>query len=197
MIYNENQNKMKQLSPKLRSKIRAIHKIQYSNNTQRKQPTFMWLLSLFNKMTGVFSRGVVVKYKTTNKLIKMTKGSAGFDLTADIAHPITLLPNSTQLIPTGLVLEVPKGYEAQVRSRSGLALKNQVFVLNGVGTIDSDYRGDVGVILHNISDQEFVIRGGMRIAQLVINKLPTVTFKPISIVTSTTRGVGGFGSTGL
>jgi dUTP pyrophosphatase len=127
-----------------------------------------------------------------------SKGAAGLDLLAalDMQHPLTLAPGARALVPTGLVIELPQGYEAQVRPRSGLALNYGIAVLNSPGTIDSDYRGEVGVVLANLGHAPFEIRRGERIAQLVV--LPVVQAELIEVpqVSITARGEGGFGSTG-
>ncbi|MBI1651310.1 dUTP diphosphatase [Hyphomicrobium sulfonivorans] len=127
-----------------------------------------------------------------------TSGAAGMDLLAaiDVAHPITLAPGARALVPTGLTIELPQGYEAQVRPRSGLALKNGVTVLNSPGTVDSDYRGEVGVILANLGQAPFDIRRGDRIAQMVIAAVLQATLVEVKTISNTARGDGGFGSTG-
>jgi len=124
-----------------------------------------------------------------------TELSAGMDLYANIEENITLKPLERKLIPTGLLLELPAGVEAQIRPRSGLALKNGVTVLNSPGTIDADYRGEIGVILVNLSAEEFSVANGDRIAQMVIAKYETAVLEEVTILGETTRGDGGFGST--
>lgn len=121
--------------------------------------------------------------------------SAGMDLYANIEESIVLKSLERKLIPTGLFIELPEGYEAQVRPRSGLAIKNGITVLNSPGTIDADYRGEIGVILVNLSSDEFVINDGDRIAQMVIAKHETVIWTEAQQLTETDRGEGGFGST--
>ncbi|OWK99344.1 deoxyuridine 5'-triphosphate nucleotidohydrolase [Kaistella haifensis DSM 19056] len=121
--------------------------------------------------------------------------SAGMDLCANIEESIVLKSLERKLIPTGLFLELPEGFEAQVRPRSGLAIKNGITVLNSPGTIDADYRGEIGVILVNLSDDEFVINDGDRIAQMVIAKHETAIWDVAQQLTETDRGAGGFGST--
>ncbi|MCQ4035592.1 dUTP diphosphatase [Kaistella montana] len=121
--------------------------------------------------------------------------SAGMDLYANIEESIVLKSLERKLIPTGLFLELPEGFEAQVRPRSGLALKNGITVLNSPGTIDADYRGEIGVILVNLSTDEFVINDGDRIAQMVIAKHETAIWDEAQQLTETDRGAGGFGST--
>lgn len=123
--------------------------------------------------------------------------SAGMDLRANLDEPIVLKPLQRCLVPTGLFLALPEGYEAQVRPRSGLALKKGVTVLNSPGTVDADYRGEVGVILINLSAEEFVIEDGERIAQMVIARHEQVTWEEVEILSETERGTGGFGHTGV
>lgn len=125
-----------------------------------------------------------------------TELSAGMDLCANLDQPIELQPLERKLIPTGLYLEIPAGFEAQVRPRSGLALKNGITCLNTPGTIDADYRGEVGVILANLSNEPFTVNDGERIAQLVIAKHETVSWIEVNELSETQRGEGGFGSTG-
>ena len=125
-----------------------------------------------------------------------TLASAGMDLRAHIPEPITLQPLDRGLIKTGLFMELPIGVEAQVRPRSGLALKKGVSVLNAPGTIDADYRGEIGVILINLSNEPFTINNGDRIAQLVIAKHERADWQQVESLTETERGAGGFGSTG-
>ena len=123
--------------------------------------------------------------------------SAGMDLRANLDEHIVLKPLQRCLVPTGLFLALPEGYEAQVRPRSGLALKKGVTVLNSPGTVDADYRGEVGVILINLSAEEFVIEDGERIAQMVIARHEQVTWEEVEILSETERGAGGFGHTGV
>ena len=125
-----------------------------------------------------------------------SENSAGADLKAAVDETVLLPPGERRLIPTGIRIEIPKGFEAQVRPRSGLALKHGVTVLNAPGTIDSDYRGEIGVILINHGENPFEIDRGDRIAQLVISPVTTVDFVPILELNETARGAGGFGSTG-
>ena len=126
-----------------------------------------------------------------------TLASAGMDLRAHIPEPITLQPLDRGLIKTGLFMELPIGVEAQVRPRSGLALKKGISVLNAPGTIDADYRGEIGVILINLSSEPFTIASGDRIAQLVIAKHKRADWKEVTLLEKTARGTGGFGSTGI
>ncbi|MCR9226436.1 MAG: dUTP diphosphatase [Flavobacteriaceae bacterium] len=125
-----------------------------------------------------------------------TLASAGMDLRADIGSPITLKPLERAIVPTGLYMELPVGYEAQVRPRSGLAAKKGVTVLNAPGTIDADYRGNVGVILVNLSNEDFTVENGERIAQMVIAKHERAEWEEVGALSETDRGEGGFGSTG-
>lgn len=125
-----------------------------------------------------------------------TDQAAGLDLRANISESITLKPLERKLIPTGLHIALPADYEAQVRPRSGLAYKHGVTVLNAPGTIDADYRGDIGVILVNLSNQDFVIEDGERVAQLVVAKYTQASWKEVVELSETVRGEGGFGSTG-
>lgn len=125
-----------------------------------------------------------------------TENSAGMDLHACIPEPIRLKPFERTLIPTGISIELPEGYEAQVRPRSGLAIKHGITVLNTPGTIDADYRGEIGVILINLGQQDFVIEPNMRIAQLVITPVTQAQLVEVEQLSNTVRGEGGFGSTG-
>ncbi|HSI71521.1 MAG TPA: dUTP diphosphatase [Gillisia sp.] len=125
-----------------------------------------------------------------------TEASAGMDLRANITESITLKPLERAIIKTGLFIELPVGYEAQVRPRSGLAAKKGITVLNAPGTVDADYRGEIGVILVNLSNEEFRIENGERVAQLVIAKHERAEWEEVEVLEETTRGAGGFGSTG-
>jgi len=126
-----------------------------------------------------------------------TEGSAGMDLRANLNEPIVLKPLERAIVKTGLFFALPQGYEAQVRPRSGLAAKKGITVLNSPGTVDADYRGEIGVILVNLSNEDFVVNDGERIAQLVIAKHERVTWNEVEILDETERGSGGFGSTGV
>ncbi len=126
-----------------------------------------------------------------------TNGSAGMDIVAHLQKPIKIEPGKTVLVPTGLAVAIPDGYECQVRSRSGLAAKYGIFALNSPGTIDSDYRGEIKVILSNFGDTTFEINNGDRIAQLVVAKYEKVTWNQTDSLDDTERGEGGFGSTGI
>jgi dUTP pyrophosphatase len=125
-----------------------------------------------------------------------TGQSAGMDLRAEIESAIELKPLQRILVPTGLFIELPKGYEAQIRPRSGLAFKNGITVLNSPGTIDADYRGEIKVLLVNISDTPFTINDGERIAQMIIAKHETITWAQVNDLEESNRGAGGFGHTG-
>ncbi len=125
-----------------------------------------------------------------------TSQSAGLNLRANIDEPITLKPLERTIIPTGLHIALEPGFEAQVRPRSGLAAKHGITVLNSPGTIDADYRGDIGVILCNCSNQDFIVEDGERIAQLVVAKHETVEWTAVDVLSDTDRGAGGFGHTG-
>ncbi len=125
-----------------------------------------------------------------------TEFSAGLDLRANIESPIELKPLERQLIPTGLYIELHKGYEAQIRPRSGLAFKNGITVLNSPGTIDADYRGEIKVLLVNLSNTVFIINDGERIAQMVIAKHEQISWEEVNSLDETERGSGGFGHTG-
>lgn len=126
-----------------------------------------------------------------------TEASAGMDLRANIDEPVVLSPLGRAIIKTGLFMELPIGYEAQVRPRSGLAAKKGITVLNSPGTIDADYRGEIGVILVNLSNEPVTIENGERVAQLVIAKHERAEWLEAEVLTETTRGAGGFGSTGV
>ena len=126
-----------------------------------------------------------------------TPQSAGMDLRGNIDSPITLKPMARQLVPRGLYIALPAGFEAQIRPRSGLALKHGITVLNTPGTIDADYRGELMVLLVNFSDTDFVINDGERIAQMVIARHEQGSFEPVDILDETERGAGGYGHTGV
>jgi dUTP pyrophosphatase len=125
-----------------------------------------------------------------------TVNSAGMDLRAKLDKPVTLKPMERSLVPTGLFMELPEGYEAQIRPRSGLALKKGISIVNTPGTIDADYRGEIGIILINLSDRNFVVNDGERICQMVINKVETISWTEVSSLEESERGKGGFGHTG-
>lgn len=125
-----------------------------------------------------------------------TASSAGMDLRANLEQAVSLKPLERKLIPTGLYMELPEGYEAQIRPRSGLALKKGISVLNTPGTIDADYRGEIGIILVNLSSEEFIVEHGERICQMVINKVESVKWNLVGSLEDSERGDGGFGHTG-
>jgi dUTP pyrophosphatase len=126
-----------------------------------------------------------------------TVGSSGMDLQAHLTEAITLKPFERRLIPTGLFLEIPLGYEGQVRARSGLSIKKGITLINAVGTIDSDYRGELKVPLVNLSQEDYILEPGERIAQLVIAEYTRTEWELVDVIDSTNRGSGGFGSTGV
>ena len=126
-----------------------------------------------------------------------TEGSSGLDLAANTDKQIKILPGKTEIIPTGLAVAIPKNFEIQIRPRSGLAAKSQISVLNTPGTIDADYRGELKVILINLSDKVFVVEKGLRIAQMVLCPVVKATIKEVTELENTERGSGGFGSTGI
>lgn len=127
----------------------------------------------------------------------MSEGAAGMDLRAAVKESVTLEPGKWKMIPTGLAISLPQGYEAQIRPRSGLAAKNGITCLNSPGTIDSDYRGEISIILINLSDIPFVIERGMRIAQMIISEVTQAIFEFEEELDVTVRGGGGFGHTGI
>lgn len=132
---------------------------------------------------------VIPQYKTS--------GAAGADLCALLENPLTIASGKTAIVPTGLFFEIPEGYEIQIRPRSGLAAKNGVTVLNTPGTIDSDYRGEIKIILINLGDEDFVINSGDRIAQMIVAPVTQADFSIVENLSETERGTGGFGSTGV
>ena len=125
-----------------------------------------------------------------------TPDSAGVDLLAAVSEDVSLAPGERRLIPTGIALSLPRGYEAQIRPRSGLALKNGLTLLNTPGTIDADYRGEIGIILANLGQESFVVERGMRIAQMVVAPVSQVSWNAVESLDDSARGAGGFGSTG-
>lgn len=144
-------------------------------------------------------KATIIKFKPLNKNaqipIKAFVTDAGADLKS-VAN-LTILPGRHAIVPTGLAIEMPEGWEAQIRSRSGLAAKKQIFVLNSPGTIDANYRGEIGVILQNLGTEPFVINIGDKIAQIVLKQVPLVEFVEVDALAETDRGQGGFGSTGI
>ena len=141
------------------------------------------------KVRIISKSGVLPRYETS--------GSSGFDLPAYFSEPVVLKPGERKLVPTGIFLELPEGYEAQVRARSGLAIKRGIGLVNGIGTVDSDYRGELKVPLINWGEEEFVINSGDRIAQVVVCRFEQVRLEPVEELDSTERGSGGFGHTGV
>ena len=140
---------------------------------------------------------VKVVNKSGNELPQYsTPDSAGMDLRASLSEPVTLAPMQRALIPTGIYIALPKGYECQIRPRSGLALKHGVTVLNSPGTIDADYRGEIKVILVNLSNEPLTIEAGERIAQMIVARYEQIEWEAAEELSSTERGAGGFGSTG-
>lgn len=140
---------------------------------------------------------IQIQYSGRHELPQFeTTHSAGMDLRALLDAPVTLAPGARALIPTGIKMALPDGYEAQIRPRSGLAYKHGVTVLNSPGTIDADYRGDVGVLLVNLGAEPFVVEDGMRVAQMVVAQYSRFEWEPVVELTTTERGEGGFGSTG-
>lgn len=141
---------------------------------------------------------VKVVNKSGNQLpAYSTPDSAGMDLRASLSEPVELAPMQRALIPTGIYIALPKGYECQIRPRSGLALKHGVTVLNSPGTIDADYRGEICVILVNLSDKPFVVNNGERICQMVVTRYNRVEWEQVDSLDETERGAGGFGHTGV
>ena len=144
---------------------------------------------------------VKVLIKKLNSKVQLPKyktdGSSGMDLAADVKENIEIKPGKSEIIPTGLALSIPKGYEAQIRPRSGLAAKNKISVLNTPGTIDADYRGEIKVILINLGSEPFKIEKGLRIAQMVICPIVKAQLEEVDDLNKTERGDGGFGSTGI
>ena len=126
-----------------------------------------------------------------------TEGSSGLDLAANVDKQIKILPGKSEIISTGLAVAIPKNFEIQIRPRSGLAAKSQISVLNTPGTIDADYRGELKVILINLSDKVFIVEKGLRIAQMVLSPVVKATLKEVTELENTERGSGGFGSTGI
>lgn len=141
------------------------------------------------KIKKIKDKAILPSYQTVN--------SSGMDVSACIDKPIILEPMQRGIIPTGLAIELPRGYEAQIRARSGLSIKHGLTVINGVGTIDSDYRGEIGVLMINLSNESFSVEPNMRVAQMVISKYETIHWEEVKSLDETSRGSGGYGSTGL
>ena len=125
-----------------------------------------------------------------------TAGAAGADIHACLETPVTLVPMERRMVPTGLAMAIPEGYEVQIRARSGMSIKHGITMVNGIGTIDCDYRGELGVLLINLSEEPFTIEPGMRIAQMVVAKYERVEWREVDQLGETERGGGGYGSTG-
>jgi len=142
---------------------------------------------------------ILIKRLSKNVILPKyeTEGSSGLDLAANIDHQVEILPGKSEVIPTGLAVAIPKNFEVQIRPRSGLAANNQISVLNTPGTIDADYRGELKVILINLSDKVFVVEKGLRIAQMVLCPVIKATLIEVTELENTERGSGGFGSTGI
>lgn len=141
---------------------------------------------------------IKVVNNSKNKLPKYTReGDSGLDLRADLDAPLWIIPGNRALIPTGIHMEIPKGYEGQVRGRSGLAIRHGIGIVNGLGTIDSNYVGDIGVILINHGEKAFKVENGDRIAQLVIAPVKTVELEEVNVLEDTIRGSEGYGSSGV
>ena len=139
----------------------------------------------------------VVKVKDTAILPQyQTEGAAGADIHACLDYPMTLQPMERRVIPTGLAMAIPAGFEVQIRARSGMSIKHGITMVNGVGTIDADYRGEVGVLVINLGQEPFTIEPGMRIAQMVVARYETAAWVEVATLDTTTRGTGGYGSTG-
>lgn len=148
---------------------------------------------IFEKMEIV----VKIINESTNPLPEyITEGAAGMDVRASLKEPVTLMSLERSLIPTGLFIELPQGYEAQIRPRSGLAIRQGITCLNSPGTIDSDYRGEIKIILINLSGEKQVVQNGDRIAQMVIQKVEKISWEEATLLSETIRNNGGFGSTG-
>ena len=142
---------------------------------------------------------ILIKRLSKNVILPKyeTEGSSGLDLAANIDNQIEILPGKSEVIPTGLAIAIPKNFEVQIRPRSGLAAKSQISVLNSPGTIDADYRGEIKVILINLSNKVFIVENGLRIAQMVLCPIVKAKLKEVAELASTERGSGGFGSTGI
>ena len=139
----------------------------------------------------------VVKLKETAILpVYQTVGAAGADIHACIDEPIVMRPLERKMIPTGLAMAIPEGYEVQIRARSGMSIKHGITMVNGIGTIDADYRGEVGVLLINLSQDAFTIEPGMRIAQMVVAKYDVADWNVVEVLDETVRGANGYGSSG-
>lgn len=139
----------------------------------------------------------IVKLKASAILPEyQTVGAAGADIHACLDAPVTLQPMERRMIPTGLAMAIPLGYEVQIRARSGMSIKHGITMVNGIGTIDADYRGEVGVLIINLSNEPFKVEPGMRIAQMVVARYETIGWNEVDELDETTRGIGGYGSSG-
>ena len=138
----------------------------------------------------------IKKLRNVSLPVYATHDSAGMDLIAAIDAPVVIVPGKRMLVPTGIAIALPKGFEAQIRPRSGLAIKNGITLVNSPGTIDADYRGEISVIVINHGEESFTVEPGMRIAQMVIAAYQRITWQEVDDLDNTVRGVGGFGSTG-
>ena len=136
-------------------------------------------------------------HKDVKHPLYQTEHAAGMDLEAFIEKPVTIAPHERAIIPTGIAIALPHGYEAQIRARSGMAAKYGMVPANGIGTIDADYRGEIGVVLLNTSNDAFVVEPGMRVAQMVVAKYETIEWDEVEELDETVRGIGGYGSTGV
>jgi dUTP pyrophosphatase len=170
------------------------------------QQTFLCPKACFGLPAGfslvLFQKKNMLKVKIVNKSKHplpsyATVGSAGMDLRANLDAPLTLQPLERALIPTGLYVQLPKGYEGQIRARSGLSIKKGITLINGVGTLDSDYTGEIKLGVVNLSNEPYTIADGERLAQLVVARYEQVEWEPVETLTATERGEGGFGSTGI
>jgi dUTP pyrophosphatase len=141
------------------------------------------------KITKLNKSAIVPEYQTEH--------ASGMDLCACLDNPMVLKPMGRAIVPTGLAIELLPGYEAQIRARSGLSIKHGLTIVNGIGTIDADYRGEVGILVINLGSEEFVIEPGMRIAQMVIARYERINWQEVDLLNKTERGDGGFGSTGV
>ena len=157
---------------------------------------FYFLILIINLLNFIYMDVKIVNKSNHQLPSYATASSAGMDLKANILEPIVLKPMERYLFPTGIYIQLPEGYEAQIRPRSGLALKNGISIVNSPGTIDSDYRGDIGIILINHGFEPFMVEQGDRIAQMVITQHTQVEFVEVEELSDTDRGDGGFGHTG-
>ncbi len=156
-----------------------------------------FIFAIYEQTTHIIIMKIKVINRSRHELPQYeTPQSAGLDLRANVDAPVVLKPLERKLVPTGLFIELPAGYEAQIRPRSGLALKHGISLLNTPGTIDADYRGEIGVIMVNLSNEEFTVNDGDRIAQMVVSRHEQVEWQPTETLAGSERGEGGFGHTG-